>query len=332
VTNVANSIVFQNSAQQLKTAVFGYDSSTNSYHALKVNSSGALYVISGTIGQIGTINYVNQVGTIKYLDQVGTLKYVAPIGTIKYVDQIGTLKYVAPIGTIKYVDQIGTLKYVAPIGTIKNVDQIGTLKYVAPIGTIKYVDQIGTLKYVTPIGTIKYVDQIGTLKYVAPIGTIKYVDQIGTLNYVAPIGTLKYVNQIGTLKYIEPIGTLKSIIGTVKINLVDRTFTSSTQTIPVTKTTPTFSDLIDISKYEQTSWYFRNITNAGNRATVTVQLAATPSSALSTYPVVLIAEVAEVNASPELITNNRYAKYISSFLTTATSATQTIVIVFNGRY
>jgi hypothetical protein len=311
---MSNSIVFQNSAQQLKTAVFGFDSGSNSYIPLKVNGVGELYVIVGTIGQIGTLKYVDQIGTLKYVDQIGTLKYVAPIGTLKYVDQIGTLKY---------IDQIGTLKYVAPIGTLKYVDQIGTLNYVDQVGTLKYIDQIGTLKYVAPIGTLKYVDQIGTLKYVAPIGTLKYVDQIGTL---------KYVDQVGTLKYIDQIGTLNFVNGTVKINLVDRTFTATYQTISVTKTTPTFSPLINISKYQDTSWYLRNITTVANRTSVTVQLAATPSTAIGTYPLVLIGETAVVNASPELITNSRYLKYMAAKLTTAVGTTQTVVLVFNGRY
>lgn len=67
---VANSIVFQNSAQQLKTAVYGYYSTTNSYLPLKVNSSGELYVIPGTLGTIGTLKYVDQIGTLKYVDQI----------------------------------------------------------------------------------------------------------------------------------------------------------------------------------------------------------------------------------------------------------------------
>jgi hypothetical protein len=320
---MANSIVFQNSAEQLKTAIYGYDSTTNSYKVLKVNSAGELYVIVGTISAIGTIKYVNQIGTLKYVDQIGTLNYIAQIGTLKYVDQIGTLNYIAPIGTLKYVNQIGTLKYVDQIGTLNYIAPIGTLKYVDQIGTLKYVDQIGTLKYVDQIGTLKYVDQIGTLNYIAPIGTLKYVDQIGTLNYIAPIGTLKYLAQIGTLK---------AVIGTIKVNLVDRTFTSSTQTIPVGVSTSTYSNLIDISKYQDTSWYLRNTTGSGRRA-VTVELAATPSNDLTNYPLALIQETATVNASPELITNNRYAKYITAKITNPSTATaQSVVVVFNGRY
>jgi hypothetical protein len=302
---MANSIVFQNSAAQLKTAIYGFDSVSSSYKALKVNTAGELYVIAGTI---------NQIGTIKYVAQIGTLKYVAPIGTLKYAEQIGTLKYVAPIGT---------LKYVAPIGTLKYAEQIGTLKYVAPIGTLKYAEQIGTLKYVAPIGTLKYAEQIGTLKYVAPIGTLKYAEQIGTLKYVAPIGTLKYVNQIGTIN---------GVTGTLKVNLVDRYFNAITQTIQIGTNTSTYTDLIDISKYQQTSWYLRNITAPG-RTAVTVELAATPSNDLTNYPLVLIQETATVNANPELITNDRYIKWVTAKITNPSTATlQDVVVVFNGRY
>jgi hypothetical protein len=248
---MANSIVFQNSAAQLKTSIYGYDSASSSYKALKVNAAGELYVIAGTINQIGTIKYVNQVGTLKY---------------------IGTLNYVAPIGTLKYVNQIGTLKYV---------------------GSLKYVNQIGTLKY---------------------------------------IGSLKYVNQIATLKYVNQIGTLKGVTGTVKTNLVDRYFNAITQTIQVGTNTSTYTDLIDISKYQQTSWYLRNITTPG-RTAVTVELAATPSNNLTTYPLVLIAETTTIDANPELITNDRYIKWITAKITNPSTATlQDVVVVFNGRY
>lgn len=45
----------------------------------------------------------------------------------------------------------------------------------------------------------------------------------------------------------------------------------------------------------------------------------------------MIAEIATINASPELITNSRYAKYIAARLTTAVGTTQTVVVVFNIR-
>jgi len=87
-----------------------------------------------------------------------------------------------------------------------------------------------------------------------------------------------------------------------------------------------------ISKYEQTSWYLRNTTPSG-RTAVTVQLAATPSTDLVNYPLVLIQETATINASPKLITNDYYLKYINSKITNpSTSTVQSVVIVLNARY
>ncbi|EET89200.1 conserved hypothetical protein, partial [Clostridium carboxidivorans P7] len=46
---MANSIVFQDSASQLKTAIFGYDSNSKSYKSVSVSSSGAIDVKVATI-------------------------------------------------------------------------------------------------------------------------------------------------------------------------------------------------------------------------------------------------------------------------------------------
>jgi len=88
---MANSIVFQNSAEQLKTAIFGYDG-TN-YQALKVNNSGELDINVGTLSQIGTINTLTSItnGTV----DVTTLSSITS-GTIATVSSItnGTVQTV----------------------------------------------------------------------------------------------------------------------------------------------------------------------------------------------------------------------------------------------
>ncbi|MBY7065711.1 hypothetical protein FDE98_15335, partial [Clostridium sporogenes] len=50
---MANSIVFSNSAEELKTSVFGYDGSN--YLPLKVNQYGELDINVGTISKIDSI-------------------------------------------------------------------------------------------------------------------------------------------------------------------------------------------------------------------------------------------------------------------------------------
>lgn len=213
---MANSIVFQHSAEQLKTAVYGYDG-TN-YQPIRVNNNGELQISIGTISALGTINTV---------------------------------------------------------------------------------------------------------------GTLNNVTNLGTLNTVINLGTL---NTVGTVNTVTNLGTLNSIVGTVNVNLVDRTFTSTTFTVEVAGNTSTYVSLIDVSKHQDTSWYLRNITATANREEVTVQLAVTPSSNIVLYPRVLINETATLNENPKVITNDYYMRYITAQVSNETSTTQTVVIIFNGRY
>lgn len=258
---MANSIVFQNSAEQLKTAIYGYDG-TN-YQPIKVNTDGSLDVSVGTIKGIGTIN------------------------TISNVVNVGTLN------TVNNVVNLGTLN------TVSDVINVGTLN------TVNSVVNLGTLS------TVSNVVNLGTLS------TVSNVVNLGTLN---------------TVSNIINLGTLNSIIGTVKVNLADRTFTSTTYTLEIGASTTTYTELLNISKYQDTSWYLRNITATANREPVTIRLAVTPSINLSSYPRVLISETATVNSNPKVITNDYYMKYITAQIANATATSQTVVIIFNGRY
>ena len=145
------------------------------------------------------------------------------------------------------------------------------------------------------------------------------------------MGTVNKISVLGTVNKVSLLGTLSNVVGTVKVNLVDRTFTTITQTITVGSATTTYSNLINISKYQDTSWYFLN-TSSTNRRAVTVQLAVTPSTAIGTYPRTLIIESATVNESPKVITNDYYLEYIAAQIRNTSSYQQNIVAVFNGRY
>ena len=172
---------------------------------------------------------------------------------------------------------------------------------------------------------------MGTVNKVAELGTVNYVGLLGTVNKVAELGTVNYVGLLGTVNKVAELGTLTNIVGTVKVNLVDRTFTSITQTITVGSVTTTYSNLINISKYQDTSWYFLN-SSSTNRRAVTVQLAVTPSTAIGIYPRTLINESATVNESSKVITNDYYLEYITAQINNTSSYPQSIVAVFNGRY
>jgi hypothetical protein len=285
----------------LKASVFGYNSTNSTYEALQINNNGELKVNTGTAPiQIGT---VSNIGTLNKVATVGTLNKVAIVGTINKVALLGTLSRVAMIGTL------GTLNKVATVGTL---------------GTLNKVATVGTLNKVAIVGTINNVALLGTLNRVATVGTL------GTLNKVATVGTLNNVAIVGTLNKVALLGTLTNVVGTVKLNLVDRIFDSITQTIAVAASTVTYTNLINISKYEDTSWYLRNITTT-NRI-VSIQLTATPSSNLTTYPRVLISETTTINATPHVVTNDYYLKYISAQISNTATIPQSVVVVFNGRY
>ncbi len=311
---MSNSIVFQNNAEQLKTSIYGFNSTSGTYKPLTVNDAGELLVKTGTS--------VLEIGTINKIDVLGTVNYVGLLGTVNKVDVLGTVDYVGLLGTVNKVDVLGTVDYVSLLGTVNKVDVLGTVDYVGLLGTVNKVDVLGTVDYVGLLGTVNKVDVLGTVDYVGLLGTVNKVDVLGTVDYVGLLGT---VNKVSLL------GTLSNIVGTVKVNLVDRTFTTITQTITVASATTTYSDLINISKYQDTSWYFLN-SSSTNRRAVTVQLAVTPSTAIGTYPRTLIIESATVNESPKVITNDYYLEYIAAQIRNTSSYQQNIVAVFNGRY
>ncbi|MBO0565142.1 hypothetical protein EXQ38_00640 [Clostridium botulinum] len=98
---MANSIVFSNSAEELKTSVFGYDGSN--YLPLKVNQYGELDINVGTISKIDSITN----GTVD-VTQLSSLTN----GTITKVSSITN-------GTVD-VTQLNSLTS----GTITNISSI----------------------------------------------------------------------------------------------------------------------------------------------------------------------------------------------------------------
>ncbi|MBC2584180.1 hypothetical protein HGI80_06075, partial [Clostridium acetobutylicum] len=77
---MANSIVFQNAASQLRSAIYGYDG-TN-YQPVKVNSTGELQINVGTINAVGTITRLGVLGTV---NAVGTVTRLGVLGTVNRV-------------------------------------------------------------------------------------------------------------------------------------------------------------------------------------------------------------------------------------------------------
>ena len=269
---MANSIVFQNSAEQLKTSIYGYDGS--SYKALKVSSNGTLQTnLSG--------------GTVKV--NGGTIRVVG-VPTVRVAS--GTVKLNG--GTVKLAG--GTVQLNG--GTVR----------VVGVPTVRVES-----------GTVKL--NGGTVKLAG--GTVQLNG--GTVRVVG-VPTVRVAS--GTVKLNG--GTVRLAGGTTNVKLADRTFTMTILTTSVTSATPVYTALIDISKFQDTSWYIQNLT--GSPQSVTAQLAVTPSSVLGSFPRVLIQQTATVVNSPVVITNDYYMKYICVNFTTSSASAQDMQVVFNGRY
>jgi hypothetical protein len=263
---MANSIVFQSSAEQLKSAVYGYDGSN--YQPLKVNASGELNM------------------NVSDLQQVGSIK-----GGTTTIDSIvgGTINVAAIAG--------GTITTVSTVTSVIDVEELGSLKG----GTITDVLEIGSLKS-------------GTTTVDSIVG--------GTINVAAIAG--------GTITDVLEVGSIKG--GTINAKIADRTFTATTEYVQLAAASGSTgsSAWIDISKYQDTSWYLRNV--SATKGTVTAQLGVSPERA--TYPIVLVQETASVK-STKVITNDYFMRDIKVYLVTSANvgaATQTVQITFNGRY
>lgn len=195
---------------------------------------------------------------------------------------------------------------------------VGTITTIANITSITG----GTISKVTSLtnGTVT-VSKISSITN----GTVN-VNRLSSITG----GTISKLSSItsGTVS-VAAINSITS--GTVNVNITNRTFTETTQNITVAAATSTYSTLINISKYQDTSWYIKN-TTATSTQIVTVQLAVTPSSDRSAYPLVLVQETATVKLNPKAMTNSYYMKYITAKFTNATGTSQNAQIVFNGRY
>ena len=127
---MSNNIVFQHSAGELKSAIYGYDGTK--YEPLNVDSNGNLNVnasiVSGTINvQIGTLGTVQQLNSIKN----GTVH--VQTGTLGVVQQLNSIRN----GTVHV--QTGTLRVIQQLSSMRNGTvhvQTGTLGVVQQLNSI----------------------------------------------------------------------------------------------------------------------------------------------------------------------------------------------------
>jgi hypothetical protein len=236
---LANSIVFQSSAEQLKTSIYGYDGS--SYKALNVSSGGTLQTIvtGGTVSLSGNT----------------TVRLASGHATVALNPNNATVALKAG----------------------------------------------------------------STISLLSGNATVALNPNNATVALKAG-STIRFVNGNATV----------AVYNTVNIKLADKTFIATIQTSSLSTGNPTFTELIDISKCQDTSWYIQNISTS--KQNVTVQLAVTPSSDIINYPRVLIQQTATVVNDPVVITNDYYMKYICAHFTTSSVSPQTMRLVFNGRY
>lgn len=211
---MANSIVFSNSAEELKTSVFGYDGSN--YLPLKVNQYGELDINVGTISKIdsitsGTVN-VTQVNSLTN----GTITKVSSItnGTVD-VTQLSSLTS----GTIAKVDSItnGTVDVTQlnslTSGTIAKISSITggsinvniTDRYFNETSETVSTIALATPQYSTAVDTSKMQDITWYVKKVAG-GTMPVTVSIA----VCPEQNGTYV-LVGETATVGAVGTAKAL-------------------------------------------------------------------------------------------------------------------------
>lgn len=114
---MANNIIFQNNPEQLKTSMYVFNTTTNSYAPLKTTNTGL--VVSGqvTVGTIQAIGTINTVSAVTAVTDVTTVDKVTNLGTLATVDKVtnlGTLAAVTKVNTIGtggFADENSKLMY-----------------------------------------------------------------------------------------------------------------------------------------------------------------------------------------------------------------------------
>lgn len=288
---MANSIVFQSSAEQLKTSIYGYDGS--SYKALNVSSGGTLQTIvtGGTVSLSGNT----------------TVRLASGHATVTLNPNNATISLKAG-STIRLASNHATVALNSNNATV-------ALKAGA---TISLLSGNATVS-LNPNNATVALKAGATISLLSGNATV-------ALN---PNNATVALKTGSTIRLVTGHATI-AVNNTVNIKLADKSFIATIQISSLSTGNPTYTELIDISKCQDTSWYIQNISTS--KQNVTVQLAVTPSSDIVSYPRVLIQQTATVVNDPVVITNDYYMKYICAHFTTSSVTLQTMRLVFNGRY
>ncbi|AYD39785.1 hypothetical protein D4Z93_04335 [Clostridium fermenticellae] len=304
---MSNNIVFQHSAGELKSAVYGYDGSQ--YRPIKTNSNGDLNVSIQEVDSITSGTVQVSKGTLTAVEEIdsitnGTIHVSS--GTLSEIEEVGSVSSVTG-GTVQVSK--GTLTAVEEIDSITN----GTIHVSS--GTLSEIEEVGSVSSITG-GTVQV--SKGTLT------TIEKIDSITNGTVHVSTGTVLTQGFDGISNQSIKVDTN----GQLMVGLYDREFTEMSETIADISTTGTFGTVIDTSKYQDYSWYINRLSSSTGD-TINVQLAVAPTP---TANYALIGGMGTViGETAQVITNEYYFHYTKLKVWTP-SRTATVQVWFNGRY
>ncbi|EET84129.1 hypothetical protein CcarbDRAFT_5422, partial [Clostridium carboxidivorans P7] len=149
-------------------------------------------------------------------------------------------------------------------------------------------------------------------------------------NTVTTVTGVTKVSSVGTAQIYGYTGaTIQQVKidhdGQLMVNLSGRKFYEVSETVKNLKAEK-LGTIVDTSKYQDISWYIKNV--SATKATVNVQVLVAPTKGAD---YAIIGEKAEIVADkPKVITSEYYFHYTRLQFTSNT--TQSVQVWFNGRY
>ncbi|MFZ5965978.1 MAG: DUF6385 domain-containing protein [Bacillota bacterium] len=146
-----NNLIFNGTADQLKTKLYGDNNGTTT--AIAVNANGNLTVIVETITEVTNVSSVDTVDQVTNVASVDTVDVVSAVTTVTQVNNISSVDTIDQITNVASVDTIDALTQI--INTV-NVDVVanGFAENVATIANYNFTTETTTLSVDTSAKTL----------------------------------------------------------------------------------------------------------------------------------------------------------------------------------
>ncbi|QZY56325.1 DUF6385 domain-containing protein [Crassaminicella profunda] len=297
---MANNLVFNNVADQLKTKVYGDNSGTTK--AIAVDSDGKLLV-----GEIGTVTTIGEVLNVQSVD---------------LVDAVSTVSTVSQVLNVASVDAVDAVSTVSTVSQVLNVASVDAVDAVSTVSTVSQVLNVASVDAVDAVSTVSTVSQVLN---VASVDAVDAVSTVSTVSEVLNVASVDAVDAVSTVTYVSEV---KSITDTVNINVVGNGFVHDIGTAAAIAAGNTVTVLTkDTSEVNVTSFYIKR---TGGSGTVETWLQISPTNVAADYiddPYV----VTLTDDTPTILDPQRYLKY-TRVRAKAIGDTATVVARYNGHY